>query len=89
MAVPSCEEYKAIYQELLELVEISRRTKPGPDATLQQLAAWFDERDQDQDYGTRVRTALSALKRRLIEHQKLTGHRVPVPYPPGGLGNWN
>jgi hypothetical protein len=89
MAVPSCEECNAIYQELLELIETSHRTKPGPDATPQQLATWFDERDADQDYKTRVRTALSTLKRRLIEHQNLTGHRVPVPYPPGGQDNWN
>jgi hypothetical protein len=42
MALPSCEGCKAIYRELLELVEISRQTKPGPDFTPQQLAAWFD-----------------------------------------------
>ena len=88
MTVPSCEEGKAIYQGLLELVEVSRRTKPGPGATPQQLATWFDERDEDQDYKARVRAALSTLKSRLIEHQQLTGHNVPRPQP-AGLANWN
>lgn len=89
MALSSCEECKAIYKELLELVEISRQTKPGPDATPQQLADWFDQRDEDEDYRMRVRPALSTLTRRLIEHQKLTGHIVPLPYPPGRLTNPN
>jgi hypothetical protein len=88
MSASSCKECEAIYHEMLELVKISRQTKPGPDATPQQLAAWFDERDQDQDYKTRVRAALSTLQRRLIEHQQLTGHNVPRPLP-GGLNNWN
>jgi hypothetical protein len=88
MSGSSCEECKAIYQEMLKLAEISRQTKPGPDATPQQLAAWFDERGEDQDYKTRVRAALSTLKRRIIEHQQLTGHNVPRPLP-GGLTNWN
>jgi len=73
---------------MLELVEVSRKTKPGPNATPQELGAWFDERDQDQDYTTRVRAKLSTLKRRLIEHQQLTGHNVPRPLP-GGLANLN
>jgi hypothetical protein len=89
MALPSCEECKAICRELLELVKISRQTKRGPDATPQQLAAWFDQRDQDEDYRMRVRPALSTLTRRLIEHRKLTGHNVPWPLPPGGLNNPN
>jgi len=88
MSASSCKECEAIYHEMLELVTVSRQTKPGPDATPQQLAAWFDERDQDQDYKTRVRAALSTLQRRLIEHQQLTGHNVPRPLP-GGLNNWN
>jgi hypothetical protein len=83
MALPSCEECKAINQELLELVEISRQTKPGPDATPRQLAAWFDQRDEDEDYRMRVRSALPTLRRRLMEHQILTGHRTPWPLPPG------
>jgi hypothetical protein len=88
MTLPSCEECKAIYKEMLELVKTSQQSKPGPDATPQQLAAWFDERDQDQDYKTSVRAALSTLQRRLIEHQQLTGHNVPRPLP-SGLNNWN
>lgn len=88
MTVFSCEECKAIYQEMLELVAISRQTKLGPDASPQQLGAWFDGRDEDQDYKTRVRAALSTLKRSLIEHQQLTGHNVPRPLP-GGLTNSN
>ena len=54
-ALLSCEECKVIYQELLELVEISRQTKPKPDATPQQLAARFDQQDEDEDYRMRVR----------------------------------
>ena len=45
---------------MLELVEISRQTKPGPDATFQELGAWFDGRDEDQDYKTRSRSAVNA-----------------------------
>lgn len=88
MALPSCEECKAIHQELLELVENSRQSKPGPHATPQQLADWFDQREEDEDYKMRVRPALSTLRRRLIEHLKLTGHRIPWTLP-GGLTNSN
>jgi hypothetical protein len=89
MALPSCEECKAIYQELLELEEISRQTKPDPAVTLRQLAAWIDQRDKDEDYKMRTRPALATLRRRLIEHQELTGHGVPWALPPGGLNNAN
>jgi hypothetical protein len=80
---------KAIHQELLDLVEISPQNKPGPDATPQPLAAWFDQRDEDEEYKMRVDPALSTLTRRWIEYQKLTGHIVLLPLPPGGLTNAN
>jgi hypothetical protein len=89
MAVPSCEECKVIYQELVDLVRIAHQNKPGPDATTQQLVTWFDQRDEDEEYKLRVRPALSTLTRRWIEHQKLTGHIVPLPLPPGGLASPN
>jgi hypothetical protein len=80
----------AIYRRLLELVDSSHRTKPAPGATGQQLAAWFDDRDQNEDETMRVRPALLAtLRLRLMEHQKLTGHKVPWPIPPGSLTNPN
>jgi len=87
----SCQECLAIYRELLELVEISRQSKPGPDATPQQLGAWFERRDECEEYVKRVRPALPSLKRRLIEHQRVTGHTVPTPTPkmPGGFANLN
>jgi len=48
---------------MLDLVKTSRQTKPGPDANAQQLADdWFDERDQDEDFKTRIRAARSMLK---------------------------
>lgn len=89
MALPPCEECKAIYQELLDLVKTARQNKPGPDATPQQLVAWFDQRDDDEDYKMRVRPAVSKAVRRMIEHQKLTGQNIPRPLPPGGLTNPN
>jgi hypothetical protein len=89
MAKPSREECREIYRELLKLVEISRQTKPGPDATPQQLAAWFDRRDEDEEYTMRMRPAVSALRCRLVEHQKLTRHTIPWPLRPGGLNNPN
>jgi hypothetical protein len=89
MARPSCEECRAIYREWLELMEISRRRIPGPDVTPQQLAAWFDQRDEDSEYGIRMRLAVSALIRRQVEHLKLTRHTIPWPLPPGGLNNPN
>jgi hypothetical protein len=61
MALPQCEECKGIYRELLEFVEISHQSKPGPNATPQQLAAWFDQRDADEEFSLRVRPALSNL----------------------------
>jgi hypothetical protein len=85
MALRQCEECKVIYQELLELVEISRRSKPGSNATPQQLASWFDQRDEDEEFRLHVRPALSSLRQRVTEHQKLTGHTIPLPLPPGGL----
>jgi hypothetical protein len=88
MSVPSCGECHAIYQEMLELVKSSRQTKPGSDATPQQLAAWIDERDQDEDYKMRIRAARSMLQRRLTEHQQQTGRNVPRPLP-SALNNWN
>jgi len=49
MARAICEECKAIYEEMVRLVEASHRTKPGPNATPQQLGDWFDQRDADED----------------------------------------
>ena len=89
MAIGSCDECNAIHQELRDVVELSRQTKPGPDATPEQLAAWFDERDEDDAYRMRVRTALSTLRRRMTEHQQLTGHNITRPFPSGPLSNWN
>jgi len=84
-----CEECNAIRQELLQLIEISHKSKPGTNATPQQLAAWFDHRDDDEDHRSRWRPALSNLKRRLAEHQKLTGHTIPLSLPSGGLTSQN
>jgi hypothetical protein len=89
MTLPSCEECKAIHQELLRLIEVSHRSKPGPNATPQQLAAWFDQRDDDEDQRLRWRPALSNLRRRFTEHQELTGHTIPLPLPHGGLTSQN
>jgi hypothetical protein len=89
MAFPPCEECKAIYQELLLIVELSCQTKPGPGAGPADLAAWFDERDEDLDYKKRVRAALTNVKQRIIEHQKQTGHVVPSPLHDHGLINPN
>jgi hypothetical protein len=85
MSLPACKECTEIYQGLVALMESSHRTKPGPNATPQQLAEWLDLRVEDNAGRTRERTALSTLKARLIEHQKLTGHHIPLPLPPGGL----
>lgn len=87
--MPLCKECNAISQGLRELVERSRRTKPSPNATFQQLAEWFDQRDEDADLRMQERTALSTLKDRLIEHQRLTGHHVPLPISPSGPTNPN
>ena len=89
MSLRECEECEAIRQELLELVEFSRRSKPGPNATPQQLSAWFDQREADETYTQRVRPRLSSLRLRLAEHQSLTGHIVALPLPPGGLTSQN
>ncbi len=90
MALPPCEECKAIYRELMELVESAHRTKPGAGATLEQLVAWMEERAEDPDYRTRVRLTLSTLTRRMVEHDKATGHHVPQPLPPrGGMTSLN
>ena len=89
MAAPLCDECRAIYRELVELVEISRQSKPDPSATPQQLAAWFDQRDVDEDCSLRMRPRLSSLRRRLAEHQKLTRHTTPFTLPPGGLTSQN
>jgi hypothetical protein len=89
VALPSCKECEAIYQEVLDLVEIARQSKPGPDATPQQLVDWFDQRDNNENYQMRMRPAVAKALRRLVEHQKLTGHRIPVPLPPGGLTSAN
>jgi hypothetical protein len=85
----SCQECEAIYQELVELVEISRRSKPAPNPTPQQLADWFEQREESQEYVERLRPALSSVKRRLIEHQRLTGHTLPLTGMPGGFTNFN
>jgi len=63
MALPLCDECKAIYRELLELIEISRQSKPGPNATPQQLAAWFGQRDDDEGHSLRARPAIRATVR--------------------------
>jgi hypothetical protein len=89
MALSECEECKAIRQELLKLVELSGQSKPGQNATPQQLAAWFDEREADEGYTLRVRPRLATLRVRWAEHQKLTGHVVSLPMPPGGRASQN
>jgi hypothetical protein len=89
MSLSACKECTEIYQGLLALVESSHRTKRGPNATPQQLTEWFDLRDEDDARRRRERTTLSTLKVRLIEHQKLTGHHLPLLLPPGGLINPN
>jgi hypothetical protein len=89
MALPVCHECEEIREELLRLVELSRQSKPGPNATPQQLANWFDQREADETYTGRVRPRLSSLRERLAEHQRLTGHTVPLPAPPGGLTSRN
>jgi hypothetical protein len=89
VALPVCQECEAIREELLRLVELSRQSKPGPYATPQQLANWFDQREADETYTERVRPRLSSLGERLAEHQRLTGHIVPLPAPPGGLASQN
>lgn len=72
---------------------MAHQNKPGGDATPQELAAWFDQQDEDENYKMRVRVALSKVNNRLIEHQELTGHNVPLPFPPELPGltnsNWN
>ena len=89
MALPPCDECKAILQELVALVEMSRQSKPGPGATPQELAAWFDQREADENYTSSVRPRLAEVRRRLAEHQKSTGHRVPLPFPRGGMASFN
>jgi hypothetical protein len=89
MSLPRCDECEAIRQEMLSLIEYSRQSKPGPNATPEQLGAWFDQREADATYTQRVRPRLSSLRARLAEHQKLTGHVVPLPMPSGGLASQN
>jgi hypothetical protein len=85
MARVTCEECKAIYEEMVRLVEASSLTKPGPDATPQQLGEWFDQRDADEEARMQERLTLATLSRRLMEHCKQTGHNVPSPLPHLGL----
>lgn len=89
MPEPVCPECEAIRQEMFELVEYSHQSKPRPDATPQQLAGWFDQREADETYTGSVRPRLSTLITRLAEHQKLTGHIVPVSLPLNGLSSQN
>jgi hypothetical protein len=89
MARSECEECRAIRQELLKFIESSRQSKPGSNATPQQHADWFDEREVEEDYTLRVRPRLSILRVKLAEHQKLTGHIVSLPAPPGGQTSQN
>ena len=89
MSLPKCEECEAIRQELLALMEYSRQSKPGPNATPEQLGAWFEQREVNKTYTQRVRPGLSSLRARLAEHQKLTGHVVPLPVLLGGLTSQN
>jgi|SRR5580658_5618788 hypothetical protein len=84
MAVPLCDECKAIYRELVAMVEMSRHSEPGPGAPPQQMAAWFDQRETDENYNMRMRPAMWALGRRLMEHQIVTGHTIPPITPLGG-----
>jgi hypothetical protein len=70
-------------------MEYSRQSKPGPNATPEQLGAWFDQREADEAYTQRMRPRLSSVRARWAEHQKLTGHVVPLPMPPGGLTSHN
>ena len=53
--MPVCRECEAIREEMLELIEYSRQSKPGQMQLLQQLAAWFDEREADENYIRRQR----------------------------------
>jgi hypothetical protein len=76
-------------EDCWKLVELSRRSKTGPSATPTELAEWFDQRDQDADRRIQERTALSTLKGRLIEHQKLTGRSKTLRISQSGLSNPN
>jgi hypothetical protein len=59
-----------------------------PGATPEELAAWFDERDYDDDVKLRRSLALANVKSRIVEHRKLTGHQMPLPISPTGF-NFN
>jgi len=89
MPVYSCEECKAIYREMLELVELSRRSKSSLPATQHQWVEYLDRWDASQDYRMRIIPGISSVIRRLKEHQKLTGHILPWALPPGGLNSPN
>jgi hypothetical protein len=88
MMFPACEECEGIRRALLELLDMSRRGKPGPGATPDELAAWFDERDYDDEGKLRRSLALASVKSRITEHWRLTGHQMPLPIFPTGL-NFN
>jgi hypothetical protein len=88
MAEPPCEECKAIFQELLDIMQDAWRDKPGR-ATSQQLYEWFEQQSADDGRRMRLRSAVSQATRRIIDHRNRTGHNVPTPLPPGGLTSWN
>jgi hypothetical protein len=62
MSLPKCDECEVTREELLRLMEASRQSEPGPNATAEQLAAWFDQREADQTYMQRVRPRVATLR---------------------------
>lgn len=79
----SCDECRAIYEDLRVAFPISRSATP------QEIAAFLEGLDMRQCASTRLSSAMWKAWRRMQEHRVLTGHLVSPLGPASALTNPN
>ncbi len=90
MDADACPECEALRREMKEIAALVARDRPAG-VTIQELIRWSEAKRGEDLYQTRILPALSQLRLRILEHQKLTRHPVlPRPeLPPGAFTNPN
>jgi hypothetical protein len=79
----SCDECRAIYQELRQA------WPPGRPVAPEEIAAFVNGLDPQQCARTRLTSVMWKAWRRMQEHRVLTGHVVSLPGSSAALTNGN
>ena len=86
----SCDECRAIYQELREGLRAATGSMSDERNARQAIAEWVRQLDEEELARIRETSSLWKTWRRLQEHRNLTGHMLSVlPLPPHAISNPN